>query len=218
MTRILNILLLIAIIGGIVLSVKRTSKLGALQAEHDRLAAQYGALDVKDPTKFLITRIETDDPQHFMWRCYYPAELKVNERTGFRSANLGGSTTYSNSGEYLHRVRFDLRSDHVRVHHAGRGGGGQLYALNAREVNFLKDHWNDLEFQVLASEGTVEVDPSEPLEFLTIRIPKDLMPEFQKRVGRRTSNKRKNKPYFTMVYGTNEAMFAYDKRQALAPQ
>ena len=216
MARILNILLAIAILCGVVLLVKRTSKLSELRAEHDRLAVEFGALDVKDPSKYLITRVETGDPMHFQWRCYYPPGLKVNERFGFKSTNSGGSTGNTGAGEYLHRVRFEVRKDHIRVHQNDRGGGGRLSALNAKWVEFLKDHWGELEFQVLASEGPVEVDTHQALEFLTIRIPKDLLPELEQRMGHRIDDKDHKDPFFQAVYGTGEAMAAFDMQQKKA--
>ena len=213
MARVFNVLFVVAILCGVVLLVNRTSKLNLLRAEHARLSAEFGVLDVKDPSKYLVTRIETDDPMHFLWRCYYPAGLKVNERCGFGMPNSGGMTNYSNSGEYLHRVRFEMHEKRVRAHLADRGGGGSRSVPNAKLVQFLKEHWSELDVQVLAADGTVEIDTDRALEFLTIRIPKDLLPELEQRAGKRIADRYRDARFYQAIYGTPEAMVDYDQQQ-----
>ena len=152
MARVFNVLFVVAILCGVVLLVNRTSKLNVLRAEHARLSAEFGVLDVRDPSKFLVTRIETDDPMHFLWRCYYPAGLRVNERYGFGSTGKGGVSSRSDAGEYVHRIRFEMRPDQVRAHLADRGGSGTHGVMSAELVEFLKEHWSELDVQVLAAE------------------------------------------------------------------
>ena len=214
MARIFNILLVIAILCGVVLLVKRTSKLKVLRAEHSRLSADYGVLDVKDPSKFLITRIETNDPMHFLWRCYYPAGLRVNERVGFGKFSGGGMTNFSGSGEYLHRVHFQFRDGRIYADIGDRGGGGsQGTAQHAGLIAFLKEHWSDLEIKVLAADGTVAIPPDQALEFLKIEIPEKLMPEFEQRAGKPIADRYRNHPFYRALYGTPKAMADYDRLQ-----
>ena len=193
---------------------QRTSKRRELQAEYDRLSAEFGVLDVNDPSKFLITRIETNDPMHFLWRCYYPANLRVDERRGFGEPNGGGMTINANFSECLHRVRFDLRGNQITVHVAERLGGGRQSRKSGELVRFLKEHWSELEVQVLASDGTVEISTDRAMEFLTIQIPKDLLPELEKRVGKRIADKYRDAPFYQAIYGTPQAMANYDQQQA----
>ena len=62
--------------------LRQRNVLADLQAEYQPLAAQFGAIPVVDPKKYLVTRVETDDPMHFLWRVYYPADVKVIGRDG----------------------------------------------------------------------------------------------------------------------------------------
>ena len=218
MARTLNLLLVLAILCGVVLLVRRTGKLNVLRAEHTRLSAEFGALDVKNPSKYLITRVKTDDPMHFLWRCYYPAGLRVEERCSFGTPNGGGSTNYSDAGEYIHRVRFSMAENRIRAHLADRGGGGSQSVSNAKLVMFLKEHWNELEINVLAADGTVEIETDRALEFLTIRIPKDLLPELEQRAGKRLADRYRNVPFYQAIYGTPDAMADYDRRQTEGAQ
>ena len=214
MSRILNILLVIAILCGAVLLVKRTSELNVLRAEHSRLSAEYGVLDVKDPSKFLITRIETNDPMHFLWRCYYPAGLRVEERCGLAKHNGGGMTNFTSSGEYLHRVRFGVRKNRIYADLSDRGGGGsQGTVSNAELAEFFKKHWSEFEIHVLAAEGTLEIDTDQALEFLTVRIPKKLLPELEARAGKTIADRYRNDPFYQALYGTPEAMADYNRRK-----
>lgn len=218
MSRVFNYLLLIAILCGVVLLGVRSRVLANLKKEHSRLSGEFGVLDVKDSSKFLITRIETDDPMHFLWRCYYPAGLTVEERSGFGKSDRSGMGSSSVSGEFLHRVRFEMLGDQVRVHVADRGGGGRNSERDANLVGFLNDHWTELEVQVLAADGAVEIEAGRALEFLTIRIPKDLVPELEQRAGKRIADRYRDVPFYQTVYGTPEAMIAYDEAQAEAAQ
>ena len=42
--------------------------------------------------------------------------------------------------------------------------------------------------QVLAIDGSVEIETDQALKFLTIRIPKDLLPELEQRAGKRVAD------------------------------
>ena len=131
---------------------------------------------------------------------------------------LGGTTSFTNSGEYLHRIRFEMHEKRVRVHRAERGGGGSKSVPNAKLAQFLKEHWNKLDVQVLATDGSVEIDTDRALEFLTIRIPKDLLPELEQRAGKRIADRYRDAPFYQAIYGTPKAMADYDRQQAEGSQ
>jgi hypothetical protein len=208
-TRFINLLLLLAIVAGAVNLVRLQRQHAALDVEHRRLAERYGTLDVKDSAKYLVTRIETGDPTHFLWRCYIPAGLPIEERCSLGGGGKStGGTHFADAGEYLYRCRIDLSKESLRVHIMDRGGGGLFGSGSPSLVAFLKDHGDELDIEVLAAEGTVEIATDEVLQFLTIRIPERLQPELVQRTGNRTSI------VVQMMHGTKEAFQAFDAAQA----
>jgi hypothetical protein len=214
-TRFVNLLLLIAIVVGAVNLVRLRQQHAALDDEHRRLADRYGALDVKDPAKYLVTRIETGDPTHFLWRCYCPAGLRMEERCSLGSGmKSSGSSQFAEAGEHLYRCRIELGEEFLRVHTMDRGGGGLVGSGPASYVAFLKDHWDELDIESLAAEGTVELSTDEVLPFLTIRIPEHLRPELVRRTGKQFAQGTTIQTVVQMVYGTREAFQAFDARRS----
>lgn len=213
MKRIIDLVLIAAILVGIFQLFRLRQELHVLETEHSRLAALYGMLDVRDPSKFLVTRIETGDPFHFLWRCYYPAGLSVHERVAFgHGGSNTGSTSYRESSEDLHRCHVELKDDSLHFHVLDRGGGGRSGFTNAATVDFIREHWSELEVEILASDGSVEVPPTEVLPFLIIRVPENLLPELRRRCGKRYADAYETRPFFEMVYGTKQALAEFDKR------
>ena len=215
MTRFVNLLLLLAIVAGAVNLVRLQQQYTALDAEHRQLADRYGALDVKDPAKYLVTRIETGDPTHFLWRCYCPAGLRIEERcslgTGMKTS---GSTQFADAGEYLYRCRIELGEESLKVHVMDRGGGGLFGSGPASYVAFLKDHWDELDIESLAAEGTVEISTDEVLPFLTIRIPEHLRAVLVSRTSKQFAQGKTIHTVVQMVYGTKEAFQAFDAKRS----
>ncbi len=212
MTRFVNTILLLAIIAGIYVLLRDHDTLAEVRTRRDQLAAKYGELKVKDTDKYLITRIDTGDPAHFLWRCYYPEQLNVQERQSFGTGGrTSGSSTHSSAGEFLHRCRFSFDDQHLSAHVMDRGGGGRLGISDPILVAFMKDHWNELEFQVLAEQGTMEISTDEVLSFLTIRIPEHLLQQIQDFGSSRYLQKRLSSGnLFEMQYGTQESFEIFD--------
>jgi hypothetical protein len=203
MTRIINCLLLVSALAGLVMLVRQRQTLEVVREKHDRLAAKYGVLDVKDPSKYLITRIDTGDPSHFLWRCYYPANLQVQEVIALgRGGRSTGSTFHLDAGESLQRCRFEFQEENVLVHYMDRGGGGLIGFAPKELVALLKEHWEELQIDVLASDGTIELPIDQALPFLTIRVPPDLLPELPPQLRDRYATGY----VFQMMYGTEEAL------------
>lgn len=212
MTRILNLLLIVASAVALVLLVGQRRELGRLESEHDRLASRYGILDVQDPSQFVVLRIATDDPRHFAWRVHYPANLRIQEYHRFAAGGrIGGSSMYSDAGEYLHRCRFEFTPRTLLVHLLDRSGGGRMGIGNKNLREFLSEHWDELDIDVLAETGTVTVSTDEVLPFLVISIPEHLRDELVERFGQRDAKRYLNQPLFESVYGTKQAIEAYQE-------
>lgn len=210
MTRVLNLLLIVATAGALILLVGQRRDLAQLQAEHDRLAAEYGALDVRNPGKYLVARVDTDDPHHFAWRVYFPADLQIDHHHGFTAGGrIGGSSIHPHAAEHLHRYRFEFTPEHLAVHLLDRGGGGRVSLGDRALRDFLAEQWDNLDFEILAESETVAVSTDKPLPFLVIRIPKQLRDELTERVGERKAARYLKQPLFEAVYGTKEAVAPY---------
>ncbi|MFK8112828.1 MAG: hypothetical protein AB8B91_11530 [Rubripirellula sp.] len=123
MTRMVNAGLLLAFVVGLYGLVRERETLARVRSERDDLAIKYGMLEIKDAKKYMITRVETGDPAHLLWRCHYPEQLNVKERQGF---GIGGSTSGSRSrsaaGEFLQRCRFEFSETQITAHVMDRGG------------------------------------------------------------------------------------------------
>jgi len=210
MTRILNAILLAIIVAGIYFLIRDHETLATVCARRDHLAARYGLLEIEDPEKYLVTRIDTGDPAHFLWRCYYPKQINVTERLEIghngSSQVIGRSSTVA--GEFLHRCRFNFDQSRITVHVMGRRGGGRQQVANGEFAQFLKDHWEELEFDLLGQNGTVEVSTDEVLNFITIRIPQSLLADLKQSGLHRAHVKNllsRSGVLFEMRYGTQKA-------------
>lgn len=202
MPRIINILLSVIALAGLMMLVRQRQTFSALKEQHDRLAAKYGVLEVKDPSKYAIERLETADLNHFLWRCYFPASLQIKEVVSIGpGARSMGSSYRSQSSEFLMRCRFQFEDEQISVHYIERGGAGRM-SFRSDLVPFLKEHWDELEFEALASDGAVELATDQPLPFLTIRIPDHLISELPKHL----QNQFSSGVLFEMLYGTAEAV------------
>ncbi|NND96049.1 MAG: hypothetical protein HKN47_01830 [Pirellulaceae bacterium] len=212
MTRILNTLLILVIVIGMVTWVRQRQSIGHQEREYQRLAANYGVLDVQDSKKFLVTRIDTDDPMHFLWRVYYPAKISILERESFAdSGKSGGSFTNIAAREQLFRIRIEFTDTAIRAHILDGSGGSLLSYNRAQSTDFLKAHWQDLEFDVLAADGTRKFDTDEVLPFLRVRLPDDLIEELDRSVSTKIAESLKREPIFESLRGTPEAFEQWDR-------
>jgi len=213
-TRVLKGLLVLILIVGLVRLAILRSELSELSEEYERLAKNYGALDVRDPSKFLITHVETGDPLHFLWRCYYPPGLSVEEKCGFGIPFRDGMTMFSNPGEYLLRQRFEFERGRLVAHTLERGGGGRESYADTDVTEFLKRHWNELEFDLLAKDGPQEIATSKTIRLLTIRVPENLLAELEQRAGVQAVDRLRSAPLYQATYGTPGAFQAESEKNS----
>jgi hypothetical protein len=211
MTRFINVLLIVLALVGMTRLLRERQTLSELKRRHAPLAATYGVLEVTDPSKYVVQRLETGDPQHFLWRCYFPARLQIKEMISIGpGSQSSGSSYHLTAGQSLTRCRFDFRSGGVSVHNMDRGGGGRVSISSGEIAKLMKEHWEELEIEVLASDGAVELPIDQALPFLTVRIPKQLIAELPEHLQKQYSTG----PLFQMLYGTEEAVEALQERQA----
>jgi hypothetical protein len=152
--------------------------LAELRTEHDRLSDQYGVLDVKDPNKYYVVRLDTGDSKQFVWRVYQPKvnaiEYRVKVYTGGASSGSNFSPNGIGGNEFIYRYRFVFEDNHVDLHRLTGLQKGRTGIGDPALTELLKKHWDELEFQIL-EDGEYDVD--EPLQFLTVRVPDQLLKE-----------------------------------------
>lgn len=205
MKRIVNVVLILATAAGLVQLVRGQIKLSHVQAEHQRLREKYGSLDVLDSDQYLVRRVETDDPMHFLWMVHYPSGLHIDKRFAIGGSISSSSSMHASAGEFLLRCRFELSDHSLSVHQLGRGGSSR-HNFNHQDVfPFVRDHWNELEFSVLAEQGTRQIHSDKLMPMLTVRIPESLHQELIEKVGAEIAKQYIDNPLIQLTYGTPQA-------------
>ena len=146
-----------------------------LRTEHDRLAAKYGRLQVDDPNKYLVCFVESESPKRELnWRVYHPpldsvlGSLILEARPRARRVQPLHGLEY---GDIRISAKFRFQDDAVKTCVA-IGGFTSVRSLGPSAVApFLKEHWNDLEFAVLADEMPLEFNPDQILNCLLYTSP-----------------------------------------------
>ena len=211
MIRVLNSFLCVSIAIGIILLVSQRIELASLKAELAPLVAKHGALIVEDPDKYLITKIETGDSKHFLWRVYHPAGLNLLYRSGTTNgSNSTGTSQNSSSYESLYRIRFEFIEDRLYVDSLSNTGGSKISIGGKKLVKFLEHYWEELDIEALANDATTELATDELLSLLTIRVPDDLWGKFEKAMGNRAKHYREG--LFYSQRGTQEAFTQYEQQ------
>ena len=95
MIRCVNIALLLAALYGAYLAAREEQTRRELSVQHRVLANEVGYLDITDPDKVHVVALPSDDPLHFRWRVYLPANYEGAWRTkeAWEAADDTKSTT-----------------------------------------------------------------------------------------------------------------------------
>ena len=202
MNRAINFLLCVAILIGLVMFFRAQSNLNWLQSEHDRLATKFGDLEVKDPDKFYIKRLETDNEMDFLWRVWRPSNVSLEYRSNWGVGNRSsGSNQFADGRESLFRCKIVPTEKGFQVHRVGENQAGSSGMGDKVLKDFLLDHWSELEIETVA-DG--EHDRDQMLRFLTIRIPPELLEKLIKQKGGQRYKDFDN-PVFEHFSGTGAA-------------
>ena len=76
--RLAHVTLFAIAAAGFVLMLQARSELAVVRTEYDELAAEFGELNIVDPDKFYVARINTEDPRDFAWRLYKPDQVGLS--------------------------------------------------------------------------------------------------------------------------------------------
>ena len=173
MYRAIDLLLLVAAIVGGVLAWRSDGERRRLRKEHDRLCQLTGKLEIKDPSKVHVKAIDTGEPLHFAWHCYFPPNTKMQWSTG----SGGGSSWSSAAVQCIARVRFHKdKSGEMRVFQKYPGGStfGSLHVGSALERP------EELEIEQLGTDKLVTFSPNESIIFLKLTATEDLQKKVPK--------------------------------------
>lgn len=144
-----------------------------LRADYERLYSDVGELTVPDPNKAYVRALETGDPLHFAWRCYFPANYPYSFSD---SAGSGLETSTSTATEFVLRIRYrcDERGQwhHFKKLSTGTSAGN---LGNQRFSQFLSAHWKRLRVERLGERGVEELPENAPATLLRFSVPDDLL-------------------------------------------
>jgi hypothetical protein len=177
MIRLMNIALLLVALYGAYLAVREEQTRRELSAQHQMLAHEVGYLDITDPDKVHVVALPSEDPLHFRWRVYVPA----NYEGAWRTSDAWGGDNYSSTGfaeNFIAQVRFRKNEyGFVRVFYDMKLRGG-VDSLGGRELQtFLSEKWDQIERVQLGEDGPVVVEPDELATLLQLRMPEAIASE-----------------------------------------
>ena len=173
MPRAISILLGLTILVGGVLVIRAQTRLSHLQREYQRLTAIYGTFEIKDPDKFYLKQLVTENEKDFLWRIHTPPGLDLIDhiKKGIGShAQLFCNT--EDGGESLLRCGLFMTDSGFEAQLISEVSTRSCSGLNKQYSDFLDEHWNDLEIATI-NDGEYPAD--EVMQLLTIRIPPCLL-------------------------------------------
>jgi len=181
--RLLNTLLLVAAITGAVMTYRAGRIRRELLAEQNRLEQLVGSLQVKDLTKMHVRALDTEEPLHFAWRVYFPA----NFASHWRSLGSSGSSSSRNTPrECVMRVR--LRENHdgeIEVYTKECSGSSRSGLGNEALAELLRDRWDQIEVEQLGTDGTAVVEPDEIATLVRLTFSDSLKQDAREKLSKR---------------------------------
>lgn len=190
--RVVDGLLILAILAGGDLVWRTNSEQRTLKAEHDRLVRRMGELKIAEPDKVHILALPTDDPLHFAWRVYLPPNYQLQIRH-----STGGSTSMNTSScEFIARVRFrENAQGRTEVYSSYTGGSGLSSFGDASLTKFLQQHAGELDVEQLGSERVEILSADQGAVLLRVAIPDSLLSEAEA-----TISESQRKRYSPVIY------------------
>ena len=190
-------------------------RMAVVTPEHQRLVAIYGEMDIGDGTEFVIISIPTESPYTFAWRCHVPPNKNFNVRSGFGKNGTRDGTNFSPiledvAIEYRQSVHFDLQANQIKTTEFGYGRSTVRAFGNAQWVEFLKEHWNKLDIDVLAADqNAVRLVEDKSTKLLSVRIPESLRPQLENMIGKEKAEEFFENPFF-------QTSFNFPKKTAIS--
>jgi hypothetical protein len=166
--------LLIGVIAlGAICLVRLSHEQTPLKAEYDRLREISGDLAITDPAQLHFRALRTDDPLHFAWRVYLPANYPlVLRETGGGFSSSGVSQPH----EFIARLRIREGERGDLQAFTSFYGGSSLMSLGDKSLaDFVRGRERELEVEQLAADGPVTISPTQAATLLKIRLSEKLV-------------------------------------------
>lgn len=202
--RTLNGVLLLIALAGIYYTWQTRSELGRVRAEYDTLANEFGSLEVRNPEKFYVRRIKTEEPYDFAWRFYHPDQVALQTRASSLSGSSSSSRSQSPAHQGIVRVRFRFSESGLGVFITRNHGSSTFGMGNVAFAEFLQSRWDELRIEAIGEGEPHESDINEVMTFLTVRIPESLVKEAKASLGNAYRDIPENN-IFVLQIGTPKA-------------
>jgi hypothetical protein len=187
-------LILVVLVGG-VLAWQAGRERSRLMQHYERLTRKLGDLPISDRSKLHLLALETGDPLHFAWRAYLPANYNLMLSDG--SGSSWGTSI--GSSESIFRVRFRRDKDgDVQVYTRIGGTSSQNSFGDESLQQFLRDRWDRVRVERLASPDVAVVGADESAVLLRLTLPDDLAAE-----ARKTLSPEIQQQYVPVLYQLN---------------
>jgi hypothetical protein len=200
-----NLLLLLITLVGIGMLIHQRANHDLVQAEYDRLTESFGTLDVTDPNDYFVRSVNGRDPMLFRWRFYAPGNLSLEDRVMTPTGATMGQTLGGEAGVKLVACRFRFDSGPKMKFFFRDRSGSTTSSFSKNVTGFLKDHWDALEFHVLAQDEVEQIKTDEIVELLQIRVPDSLQAEFDHRIGPNSAVAKRDYVVMKISTGTTAA-------------
>jgi hypothetical protein len=183
--RLLDWLLILALLSGGILACKTGWERSRLEARHALLARMTGDLPVTDPSKVYFQAIDTGEKLHFAWRVYLPPNYR--HILSCRAAGSSSLSTSTSSGpsELIARVRFreDEQGQPDVYEHFG-GSSGRMGLGDQALAELLHGRWDWLRVEQLGAPELAVLAPGDTAVLLRLTLPDDLEAEARKKLAR----------------------------------
>jgi len=200
--KFINILLAIAILVSAALFVRTNQKRSSLESEYDRLAADYGELDVEDEDQFMVTFVPGEySRRQFTWRIYKP--LLPNGLKDLVNSSSGSSSSTDAPGEareFRAFARFRIEDGNPEFYFNNDGhSSARQFRRNIRK--FVTENWDEFEFEIMAESEPMVVSKSEVLRVFAIRIPEHLHNDLPEELSDRMRKQYTTEPLVEFIIG-----------------
>jgi hypothetical protein len=178
--RALDLVVLVAAIGGGALAWQTGRERSRLAQEHARLARMTGDLPIADPSKVYVQALDTGEALHFAWRVYYPP----NYRQVLRHSDGGGGTSWaSNPTEFIARVVFREDEQGLLQVYTHLSGGSSRSSFGDKDLAGLLHGRRDwIRVEQLGASQLAVLKANQPAILLRLTLSDDLQAEARKRL------------------------------------
>jgi len=185
MTKFLNIILILILLvaGGRLLM--RSQEYRTLAQERKQLIEKLDGFRVRDPSKFLVKMVDTDDPRLFMWRVYKPSGFEASYLGCFGGGAAAVFDSGLGSGSKFARVsvRFELVGSEFYIDMQAIGVGHRFKVYDRELATIYQYYWEDLEIEVLGQDSQVEMDVNQKVDLLQITVSDKLVAKLEAKFG-----------------------------------